>query len=405
LAWLLDQQQADGGWGEPEAPYARAVPTLAAVLALHTHPHHPKGCTAIDAGLAFLEQQAGQWAEMPIDALPIATEMILPYLLEEANRLGVRLNCKPYAILYQLRDRKCRFISGKPLQANMPPAHSWEALGRTASSIGPDERGGIGHSPTATATWLRQAQHDVNCADDCRTAQQYLANSAAATGLTIPGVVPNVWPITGFELAYAPYTLLVTNLFQQPGMEAILAPLLDELWRLLSHNKGISFGECFTPDVDDTGLALAVLQAAARPVELDAVRQFKHGDHFCTFHHELNPSIFANAHALYGLAYLDERYPAAEKFCAIAKRLMVVGLLISYTLHGYIPRSKSCLRSVTWATPKRSKEQPMPCSTINMKMAVGVVETHQHEWRRVMHSSRYRPFSAKGYFVKQVKTH
>lgn len=320
LAWLLDQQQADGGWGEPEAPYARDVPTLAAILALHTYPHfhtyphYSRDCTAIDAGLAFLTQQAPQWTEMPIDALPIATEMILPYLLEEAHRLGLPLNRKPYSILYQLRDRKCRYITAKPLAIGSPPTHSWEALGRRASSISPDRSGGIGHSPTATAAWLHQIRCDGCDANDYHTAQQYLAKAAAATGLTIPGVVPNVWPITGFELAYAPYTLLVTNLFQQRVVTEALTVVLDELERILLQHNGVSFGEAFTPDVDDTGLAVAVLRAAARPVEPAAVLQFKQGDHFCTFHHELNPSIFANAHALYGLAYVGERYPAAEKF-------------------------------------------------------------------------------------------
>lgn len=314
LAWLLDQQQADGGWGEPDAPYARDVPTLAAILAFHTYPHCSKDRTAIDAGLAFLAQQAPRWAEMPIDALPIATEMILPYLLEEANRLGLPLNRKPYAILYQLRDRKCRYITAKPLSIGSPPTHSWEALARRASSISPDRSGGIGHSPTATAAWLHQSQYDDCDANDYHTAQQYLAKATAATGLTIPGVVPNVWPIRGFELAYAPYTLLVTNLFQQRAVEEVLTGVLDELERILVQNNGVSFGEAFTPDVDDTGLAVAVLRAAARPVESAVVLQFKQGDHFCTFHYELNPSIFANAHALYGLAYVGERHPAAEKF-------------------------------------------------------------------------------------------
>jgi halimadienyl-diphosphate synthase len=331
MQWLLAQQQADGGWGEREAPYARDVPTLAAVLALHTYPQYTGNRAAVDAGLAFLAQQAPQWAEMPIDALPIATEMILPYLIEEANQRGLPINRKPYAILYQLRERKCRYISAKPLQAGSPPTHSWEALGRRASSIAPDHSGGIGHSPAATVAWLSQAQHDDYNTNDTLTAQHYLVNAAAATGMAIPGVVPNVWPITGFELAYAPYTLLVTNLFQQPAMQATLAPLFDELGRILAQNNGVSFGECFTPDVDDTGLAVAVLRAANQPVESTTVLQFKQGDHFCTFHHELNPSIFANAHALYGLAYVGEHYPAAEQF--LCNRQMADGRWLADKLH------------------------------------------------------------------------
>ena len=34
LDWLLAQQKADGGWGNPAIPLTRDVPTLATVLAL-----------------------------------------------------------------------------------------------------------------------------------------------------------------------------------------------------------------------------------------------------------------------------------------------------------------------------------------------------------------------------------
>lgn len=312
LQWLLDQQQADGGWGEPEAPYARDVPTLAAILALHTYPQDRQSRSAIDAGLTFLEQQAPQWAEMPIDALPIATEMILPYLIEEANRLGVSLNRKPYSVLYQLRDHKCRYISAKPLQGGSPPTYSWEALGRPAHSIEPDRSGGIGHSPAATAAWLQQAEQHPDLAATCVTVRPYLEKAAAATGVGIPGVVPNVWPITGFELSYSLHALFVSNL------HSLLADTLelqvDTLANIMQKGGGISFGEYFTPDVDATGIATAILQTTAYPISPADILKFKQNGHFYTFHQELNPSILANAHALYGLAYTAERYQAAEAF-------------------------------------------------------------------------------------------
>jgi len=314
LKWLLAQQQADGGWGDPETPYARDVPTLASILALHTYAQDAQTRTARDAGLLFLRQQAEQWATVPIDAVPIATEMILPYLIEEANRTNLALPCEPYNSLFQLRSYKSRLIAGKSLHVGTAPTHSWEALGKGARSIRPDHSGGIGHSPAATAAWLQQAEQYPDLSDGCTTARQYLVNAEVATGVDIPGVVPNVWPITGFELAYAPYALLVTSLLHHPAIKTVVAPLLDKLWSIMQCGNGVSFGDYFTPDVDDTGLAMAVLEATCRPVDAAVVLQFKQDDHFCTFHKELNPSILANAHALYGLAQTDERYPAAENF-------------------------------------------------------------------------------------------
>lgn len=314
FAWLLAQQQADGGWGSPETPYARDVPTLAAILALKTAHQDPHTKAVIDAGLTFLQQQAPKWAELPIDALPIATEMVLPYLIEEANAAGLTISPTPYERLYQLRKYKSRQIAKIPLRAGTPPTHSWEALGKDVHSLLPDHSGGIGHSPAATAAWLRQAEEHRELAAPCKTARQYLAKAVTATGLDIPGVVPSVWPITGFELVYAPYALLVTNLLQQPALQAVVGPLMDELWVVMKRGHGVSFGEYFTPDGDDTGLGLAVLQATARPVDPTVLLQFKNGDHFCTFHHEINPSVFANAHALYGLAYAGERCSTAEHF-------------------------------------------------------------------------------------------
>ena len=221
LTWLLAQQQFDGGWGLPSTPYARDVPTLAALLALHTHRQDPKARTVIEAGVSFLQLQAAQWAELPIDALPIAAEMILPYLIEEAIAAGFALDRAPYASVYRLRAQKVAQVSQRPLRAGAAPTYSWEALGQDAFSLLPDHSGGIGHSPAATAAWLHQSETHAELAEACAGARCYLAKAAAATGLDLLGVVPNVWPITGFELSYAPYALLITGILEQPALQDV----------------------------------------------------------------------------------------------------------------------------------------------------------------------------------------
>ncbi|MCX6049802.1 MAG: hypothetical protein NT075_32280 [Chloroflexi bacterium] len=314
LTWLLSQQQADGGWGAPETPYARDVPTLAAVLALHSYHHVPHTHIAREAGLAFLRRQADQWAEIPIDALPTATEIILPYLIEEAQICGLAIDPTLYTALYQLRNYKLKQLGKRPLVAGSAPTHSWEALRQEADAILPDSLGSIGLSPSATAAWLRVASTRPDLAEHCKRAEKYLTYAAASTGLDLPGVVPPAWPITGLEIAYALYALLITGLLTEPRLQDVVDPIVDELWIMMKRGHGVSFGENFTPDLDDTAVATAVLQAKARQIDPAVILQFKNGGHFCTYHHELNPSVLANAHALYALTYTNERYPAAEKF-------------------------------------------------------------------------------------------
>src|SRR5262245_16597040 len=55
LDWLLGQQKADGGWGDPAIPLTRDVPTLATILTLSRHGNHTgRHDSALQAGLAFL---------------------------------------------------------------------------------------------------------------------------------------------------------------------------------------------------------------------------------------------------------------------------------------------------------------------------------------------------------------
>jgi len=61
LDWLLAQQNADGGWGNPAIPLTRDVPTLATLLALSRYENRASNAdSALQAGLAFLARQAPQ---------------------------------------------------------------------------------------------------------------------------------------------------------------------------------------------------------------------------------------------------------------------------------------------------------------------------------------------------------
>lgn len=322
LQWLLNQQRTDGGWGDPAVPYARQVPTLAAVLALHQtnhqSPHQSKAQqqrqSSIDAGLAFLRQEAGIWETLVLDGLPIAAEMILPHLLEEALAAGLPINRSPYANLFALRERKGQqILKFKPV-AGAAPTYSWEAWGRTPYAPLFDQSGGIGHSPSATAVWLHQSAAIPELANERVQAHTYLARAAAATQTGIPGVVPNVYPIVGFEICYGLYALMITGLFDHPALQAPIAAKLQQQFEITHRGWGVSFGHYFVPDVDESSLALAALSRAGYQVNLDTVMQFKSGDHFYTFQHELNPSVFSNAHALYGLAEIKRREPTVEEF-------------------------------------------------------------------------------------------
>lgn len=314
LQWLLSQQKADGGWGSPETPYARDVPTLAAVLALHKYRLMPHAQMAHNTGLDFLQRHANHWVDIPIDELPSATEMVIPYLIEEAATNGIKLSSTAYASVYQLRKLKLNKIARIPLKVGLPPTYSWEALGQPVDSLLPDSSGSIGLSPTATAAWLHHAAQRPDLLEPVSRAKRYLTQATTATGLNIPGVVPHAWPIPGFEIAYSLYVLLATGLLTEPALQDVVDPIINELWLMMARNHGVGFDDNFTPDVDDTAVATAVLQAKSRQVDPFAILQFKNGDHFCTYQHELNPSVLANAHALYGLAFTGERYMAAEKF-------------------------------------------------------------------------------------------
>jgi hypothetical protein len=173
---------------------------------------------------------------------------------------------------------------------------------------------GVGHSPAATAAWLRTAQQVGENSILCAQAEEYLARAAAITGTGIPGVMPMAYPVNGFELCYGLYALLLTGLLDHPDLQDVIAPKVAVLRAMVERRQGLGFSEYFVADVDDTAVAVAVLQAAHQSPDIQFVRRFWHKDHFYTYVHELNPSVYSNAHALHALVLCGERCERTENF-------------------------------------------------------------------------------------------
>jgi hypothetical protein len=312
MQWLLDQQQADGGWGNPAIPLTRDVPTLAAILALNMHCTRRRDQVAIRAGVDFLNRQALRWTAPLLDDIPSAVELLLPHLLEEAAAVGLALNREPYNALIALGQRRRRLIAHMKPQAGTAAVHSWEAWGTEPDPTVIDGSGGVGHSPAATAAWIHRARGKTELVDNVAAAQRYLEGAAASTGTRIPGVMPNAWPIARTEQATALYGILLANLLDYQELQDAVQPLLSDLARGITPT-GLGTSDFFTPDGDDTAMALACL-AGRRKVPIDSMLHFASDSHFYTYIGELQPSLSATAHALHALALSGKPWPNANSY-------------------------------------------------------------------------------------------
>lgn len=312
LLWLLEQQHDDGGWGDPALPLTRDVPTLAAILALHAHDRRTNNRAAIHAGLAFLKRQAGQWSPPLPDDIPSAVELLMPRLLEIATDAGLDIDVEAYSALIGLGQRRRQLIARMRPRAGTAAVHSWEAWGCAPDPEVIDGSGGVGHSPAATATWIRAAGDDPALVAQAEAARCYLEGASASTGTGICGVVPNAWPIARTEQATALYGILVAGLLDHPALRGPVQEILTDLDRALTPT-GMGTSDHFIPDGDDTGMALACL-AGRRKVAPKPMLHFSVNAHFSTYAGELQPSLSTTAHALHALALMNQSAPQTSVY-------------------------------------------------------------------------------------------
>lgn len=313
-AWLIAQQQADGGWGCPGFPLFRHAPTWAALLALQHAGTLPGAAEAASAAARFLRDQADPYAHGVPDDAPIGVELILPPLCAEAAALPGSGAFPRHPALQPLqRARLAKLQAAGPLPSGHPLLHSWEAWGTSPASACPDAGGSIGISPAATAVWRARAlaqerPQQAGYPEHAERARAYLQAASRATGCGIDGVVPNVWPIDVFEPAWSLHTLHMAGLFAHPALGTEVRAAVARLDARMGP-RGLGPALHFAADADDTAVALCVLHLAGRRPSAEALRPFESGDLFATFPGERNPSVSTNIHVLQALRLLDE--PAA----------------------------------------------------------------------------------------------
>lgn len=313
LDWLIDQCQADDGWGDPSAPLTRDVPTLASVLALHACGDNTTTRDAVQRGLAFLRRQADQWRGPLPDDIPVGVELLLPKLLNEAVTVGLALPEQPYASLITLGKQRHELIARSQLQAGTPLIHSWEAWGVHPEPHLIDHSGGVGHSPAATAAWLHAAARGNKVVEHSVVARRYLDEATAATQVGIDGVVPTVWPITRFEQVFVLFSLLAARHLNDSRLADVVNVEVNKVFHAFQ-TYGLGMSDFFLPDGDNTSVALAVLRAVGYDANRALLQRFETGNHYSAYIGEQQPSLSLTAHALHALALFGERPANVEAY-------------------------------------------------------------------------------------------
>jgi hypothetical protein len=314
--WLLKQQHADGGWGPPVLPLARHVPTLAAVLALVASSDSPHVRDAVERGLTFIRETAGVWAfegALP-DDIPVAVELVLPRLLDDAAALGLSLPQQPFRALRAMGDKRRGLIARIKARAGTPPVHAWETWGAQAEPELLDGSKGLGNSPAATAFWIHKHRLTFPVGSEwSRGAEQFLRSASAATGVGVQGVVPTVWPIPRFEQPWGLLALMTSGLLTHPALQDVIRPQLEDLHRGLKP-EGLGMSDDFMVDGDTTSTVVALLASAGRQVDGGLLDRYQREGLFITYSHELQPSLTTTAHGVLALAVLGKDTTQSLRF-------------------------------------------------------------------------------------------
>lgn len=342
LAYLLDAQRPDGGWGAPGGPAGYAlVPTLSATEALLTVLGNGAGprpdlAHAAGRGLRLLSRLLSGLDAVAVPDTP-AADLITVALIEAINGHldrwpdggsdGTRL--RPPAGLDSGRNAAIRAALAAGVRPPEKLLHALEVAGgmaRSARAVRPTPLGTVGASPAATAAWL----DEVAARNPAHPARRFLEDVVDQHG----GPVPCGYPVTVFERAWVLTTLARAGLTSDVPADQ-MDDLVDSLRAALGP-AGTPAGDGLPADADTTSVALHTLGLLDKPSPPDPLWLYRTethptgmrtpgthrtGAHFCTWPGEDGFSVTTNAHVLEAIGQHAARPGAAPRYAATATEL------------------------------------------------------------------------------------
>ncbi|KAJ8899328.1 hypothetical protein K2173_018302 [Erythroxylum novogranatense] len=273
LQWIIDNQLADGSWGDNEIfeAHDRILNTLGCVIALKSWNVHPEKC---EQGLAFFKNNLHKLEDEDPEHMPIGFEVAFPSLLEIARKLDIEIPDAP--ILKEIYDRRNLKLSRIPKDVlhKVPTTllHSlegmqnldWNKLIKLQC-----EDGSFLFSPASTAYALQQTK-DQKCLD-------YLNNAVQKH----KGGVPNVYPVDLFENIWA------IDRLNRLGISRYFEPEIKECVKHI-HKYWRQDGICWARnsevhDIDDTAMGFRILRLHGYDVSPDVFKFFEKNGEFCCF--------------------------------------------------------------------------------------------------------------------------
>lgn len=299
MGWICENQLPDGSWGSGDIFYYhdRVVSTLSAMIAITYRGRRSYDKVQIEKGLKALEKiTAGATGGLASDPNggTVGFEMIVPTLVEEAEKLGI-IKQQGNRILGRIgmqRKDKLDLLSGKKINRYITAAFSSEMAGRDGQGLLDIENlqesnGSIGHSPSATAYYLNFLRPN----DDA--ALKYL-NKYTETD----GGAPDLIPFDVFEASWVLWNFSLMDGWSIKAKE-LSRPLVEFLKAGWTPSKGISLSTGYSiPDGDNTSVVFEVLSRFGESLDINAVLSFEESDHFRTYYYEANSSNSVNIHAL-----------------------------------------------------------------------------------------------------------